>query len=157
MTADERSVSQIVELTGATTGAYGTGQVIGTLMTFDNLARLNSPGGLITNVMLVEFASQQNSQIDVFIFNRSIPIGANKTTLAIGVNDVPAIVGIVSIVATDYVALGGGSVASKSPVAIAYRLPPDNNTGQLYAALVSRGTPNYPAPKLSLRIGVLQD
>ena len=159
MSDETRSVSQMVDVTGITPGAYATGQVMGGILTFDKLARANYRGGLIANVYLFEFGTQNNQAIDVLFLSRQIAVPANKATWAIGTNDVPARLGTVSLLAANYIPEGANSSSvSANAVGIVSYLDSSNNTGVLYAVLVSRGTGNYTAANpLRLRIGVLQD
>jgi len=133
------------------TNAYGNGDVVGGLLTFP-LAFPTTLSGILEGVT-VRDKQAANIQLDLVLFSDQ-PTASTTTDQgapSIHANDVNKIVGVINIATADYTTINGKSVATKRDLGL-----PINSAGRnLYALLISRGTPTYTAASnLSLTIAV---
>jgi hypothetical protein len=134
-------VSVIVPIT-VQAAAYATGELIGGKLTIPKAIPEGVTVGIIQTLTLVDQANQK-VPIDV-VFFRSDPSGTTFTengALDVADADMLKIVGVVSILASDYVAFNDNAVAVVNPSRAVHA--DDGST--LYACLCSRGAPTYAA------------
>lgn len=140
---------------GATSVAYTSGYVIGSVVTLNDFSRGNNGTGIIQSIIIQDL-SKQSAALDVIFFD-ALPTGTytNNTECDIADADITKIIAIKNIVAADYVSFKDNSAACLSGLAIPYQTTVDSN--KIYVLFVTRGTPTYVANELSCAIGVLQD
>jgi len=153
--------TNVVKLTGVQVGvdgaAYGSGDVIGDKSPIEvELVRGDWESGILHSVVVHDL-SKQSAALDVVVFDSrpSATTFTDNAALDIADADLPKVIGVVSVTATDYAAFNDNSVATKTAIS----LPIKNNSGttKCWVAFVSRGTPTYVADELSVSFGVLQD
>ena len=137
---------------------YASGDAIGPKIQFIATAKSASQGVVIQNLTLFDKDSQ-NSALDILFF-ASEPTGGTYTdNAAMDANaDIAGrLVGIVSIAAVDYKSIGTGSVAAVANIGL-YTGALSGGTGELHAAILSRGTPTYTTTSaLALSVNCIQD
>lgn len=158
-------VTGIVNKTGAQVGvssaAYATGDVIGDLSpitadVFRMEGTTNVPASGVLQSIIIKDLSKQSLAIDVVIFNAnpSATTFTDNSALDIADADIDKVIGVVSVLASDYAAFNDSSVATKTGIG----LPVSTASGtKIWFCLVSRGAPTYVADELSIAFGILQD
>ena len=149
----------VVRLSGAQVGVdgniYASGEGMGGKLTLSNAIRVAAGSGLLQSITIHDLSNQKGA-LDVIIFNAD-PSGTtftNNAALDVADADLIKIIGYVSIYASDYISFADNAVATKSGLA----MPVDIAAGRdLYACVVSRGTPTYTANELGIVFGFLQD
>lgn len=144
-----------------TSALYSTGCVLGTTSpiqteVFRIGGDVNQLGSAILQSVIIKDLSKQSLAVDVIIFdsNPTATTFTNNSVLDIADADIDKIVGIISILATDYVSFNDNSVAIKTGIG----LPITTNLGNnIWFCLVTRGSPTYVANELSVTFGLLQD
>ena len=141
-------------------GAYASGDYIGDTNLVNILADFverSGSGGVIHSVVVADRAAQ-NAPMDL-VFFRTDPSNttfADDAALDINDTDLFEIIGIIPIAAADYHAFANKSVASVEGIGLAVRGTNDN--GNLYMAIVCRGTPTYVAvTDLQIILTILPD
>lgn len=128
------SVSAVPTVTAAT---YSTGNVIGSLLTFTNLARITDKTGHIEQV-LIHSKSSQSTPIDLIFFH-SLPSSTtftNASAYSLNVADFDKISGVAHVV--DWTNNGTPSVGQALNLNIPFL--PVSGTRDVYGVLVARGT-----------------
>ena len=145
------------------TGAYASGDQLGSLMTLEHALDGSSQTGVLMSVTIVD-GDSQNAPIDVLFFNSQPSIvSTDNASLDISDNDMATkFLGAVSFGASDYKGLANNSYATLRTVGLFIQSSikrADNVTGaKIFAILQSRGAPTYTgADKLTLKVGILQD
>jgi len=134
---------------GVNTDAYASGDLLGSKLTLTG-AYPDSPREPFLVSVAIQDLTAQNATIDVVIFD-SDPDGTtftNNSALDIADADLPKIIGVVQV--SDYYAFADNSVGIASGISIAAK---PLAGADLYACLVSRGTPTYAANELSVSFG----
>lgn len=138
------------------TSIYASGDLIGGLLTFANAARIAAGSGTIQGVVIGDLA-KQDAAIDIVFFNAN-PDGTTFTDQApldIADADIPKIIGVMKVLASDYSDFNDNSVATKAPFGLPFKLASGTS---IYACLVCRGTPTYAsASDLTPKIKIYQD
>lgn len=139
----------------AVAGAYAVNDLVGTKNTLADAVRASAGKGIIQSVVLADKA-KQDARLDIIFFNAD-PSGSTLTDNGAATlvdADLLKVVGVVTILPTDYCDLADNSVASRCGIGLAFAAAGGDN---LYAVLVSRGTPTYAAGDLQLLVTILQD
>lgn len=130
------------------TSAYAANDQVSTIQT----ATFHFPvwNTLLTQVVVVDKAAQK-SALDLFFFTDSVTLAADQAAASISDADMAAYsIGVVNILAADYDDTAANSVATVVPN---LRLRGSNpKTGDIYVAVVSRGTPTYAATSLVISL-----
>jgi hypothetical protein len=130
------------------TDAYTAGDVVGGLIEFE----VGSPGGggVVRSVILVDDAAQ-SEPYKLYLFDTEPSAIADDAAFAPTIADLKKLVGIIDIVAGDYVTLNSNVIAIRTGLSIDYVC----STGILFAYLVAVDTPDYAAAAdLTLRVTV---
>lgn len=132
-------------------GAYASGDMVGTLMTFDGGAGKTC---IVQNASLFDLAAQ-SATLDLIFFKSSITVPADNAAYSVTDADLQQAFG--SLQFDTYTAMGSGrSYAFKSNLGIAVPLDFSNDE-KFYGLLIARGTPNYAgAGKLIVQLGVIE-
>jgi hypothetical protein len=136
--------------------AYAATELIGEKLTISDPLHFGGGRGRIVSVTLADKA-KQNSNIDVVFFNAdpSATTFTDGSPLVVADADLLRILGVVPIVAADYVDFSASSVASVRNVNLGIELL--GTTKDLYCCLVSDGTPTYAAvADLQLMVHIAQ-
>ena len=137
---------------------YSAGDLLGGKLTLNQAVRVPPQSGLIHSLTLTDKA-KQDADIDVvfFLADPDNTTFTDNGALDVDDADLVKILGVVSIVAADYVDFADNSVATKTSLGLPFRLTTKDEHA-LYACLVARGTPTYSAAAdLKLTVGILQD
>jgi len=154
-------VTDIIKITGAQVGvsgaAYGTGDVLGTTSPIKIEPIRDLYGTGILHSVVVQDLSAQSGAIDLVVFdsNPTATTFTDNSALDIADADLPKVIGIVSIVSTDYASFADSSVAVLTNAGLPVKSLA--TTPNLWICPVSRDTKTYVANELSLAIGFLQD
>lgn len=144
---------RVVATPTLTAGAYSAGDVCGGLITLPVQDNATGRGGVVRSVALVDDANQ-GVACTVYFFERA-PVGIiDNAAYAPTVADLAKMVGFVNITAADYVTLNSNKIAIRN-VDIPYDLA--GTAGNLYAYIVTAGTPTYAADSFTLTVHVWQD
>lgn len=130
------------------TDAYTANDVVGGLLTLD---AHSIGGGLIVDIMLVDEDSAA-APFTLYIFDSKPATIADDAAFAIVIADLRKLIRAVDIAAGDYTTVNSLDYAQKTGL----NIPFIAQDGNLYAYLVTTGTPNYTnADALYLRLLVL--
>lgn len=138
------------------TAAYGSGDLIAETQQCDGFFRKTDGTGVIQSITVVDEADQKAAIYIVFL-SSNVSMGSENSAPSISDANSNHVLGIVSVAATDYVDLGGTSVATVRNIGLPVKAV--SGTDDLYVAVISNAsTPDYVnADDLILRIGALLD
>lgn len=139
------------------TAAYGTGELMGTKLTFANALPLATGCGLLRSA-IIEDLSAQAHDIDLVLFD-SDPTGTTFTDNAafdVADADLAKIIAVVSFGSASRFAFADNGVKFLGSLQIPVRGISVNSPARtLYGALVSRGTPTFAtAADLTVTLGL---
>lgn len=143
----------IIKVAGATVGvntdAYAAGDLLGGKLTLSGAFPTGPKEPYWINVTIQDL-TKQNATIDVILFdsNPSATTFTNNAALDIADADLPKIIGFAQV--SDYTSFADNSVGIATGLSIAAK---PLAGADLYACLVSRGTPTYAANELSVSFG----
>lgn len=131
-----------------TAGAYSANDAVGAVITLEDAALA---GSAIHSVVLWDNGNV-GAQMDIFFFNAepANPISDNGA-FSIHANDITKLIGSIPIATSDYVAAGSDKIATVRNIGFGFAPTLDGN---LYAQMVTRGTPTYGSTS-DLRLQVL--
>lgn len=139
----------------ASTAAYASGDLFGTLITISGPARLPGLGGLIQHFSVEDKANLKPS-LDVVFFNQN-PASTTFTdnaTLDIDDNDLNKIAGILHI--SDWTSFNDNAYGQDKDANLRFNLSVTVNT--LYYAMVIRNVASYVATSdITAKLNILQD
>ncbi len=119
--------------------AYASGNVVGGLLTFANMARVAGQGGVLQGGFLKD-KSGNNTPYDLFLFDAAPVTPTDKTAVALVAADLAKSIGVMSFSGA---ALGASSTMGVMTVA-GFGMPFKLTSGTtIYGVLVTRGTPTY--------------
>jgi hypothetical protein len=136
-----------------TGGAYAAKDLIGGKLTFSVALRQS---GVLDSLVVTDLAVQK-SALDVVFFDAdpSATTFTDQAALDIADADLVKVQAVVSVAASDYVDFNDNSAAFLNSLGVPLRA---NSLGQVFVAVVSRGTPTYVSTAdLSIGIGVRRD
>jgi hypothetical protein len=138
------------------TAVYASGDVMGGKLTLTNAMRVSGGSGILQSVF-VQDAANQKPAFELLIFNSDPSAGtyADNAAFTYHVNDRVKCIRRISIMAADYVTLGGVAIADLSPGG---RALVASGSRHLYAICVLTSAPDFAATSdLVIRLGILQD
>lgn len=139
-----------------TAAAYVAGNNVGGAIKLASALKDGVLTGKIQSLSLADHANQK-APVDILVFD-SQPAAAivdHAAMPALAVADSAKVIARISILAADYVTVGGTAVVSLNNLE---RLVQSATNGDLWIAIVTSGTPTYAAvTDLTVRIGVLRD
>jgi len=142
----------IAQIPTVTAGAYAADDNVGGLLTFANAARVSGGGGVIKTVTIVDDA-EQDSQLELWLFNQTFTQGADNAAWTAVEADLENVVAIISTTGGEYFSGNGNSVCT-----IECSLRFDLDATSLFGRLVTRDTPTYAATDdVTVIVGLLQD
>lgn len=142
---------------GVTGSTYATGKVLGTKSPIAvEMVRGKNGTGILQSIV-VQDLSAQSGAIDIIVFdsNPTATTFTDNTLLTVNDADIPKIIGIISITATNYGTFVDNCVATKAGIGLPIQSV--SNTPQIYICPLSRDAKTYVANELSLEFGILQD
>jgi hypothetical protein len=134
------------------TSAYSNGDVLAAAQELVSAVRATGGTGVIQSIAVIDLDDQAQA-LDIVISDSTITLGTENAAVSISDADAAKILGIVEVVAGDYVDLANSRLATKDNLGIV--VMPD--TTSLYISAISRGTGTYTASGIRLRFGILQD
>lgn len=143
----ERSIETEVSFTA--TGAYATGDHLGSTFTLTNVCPESGGYANLSKVVIVD-VDKQSAATDILFFDAS-PTVTSVQNGAFDVSDSEMrdkFIGAVSVAAADYATLNANSAATKSTMSIPIKCAA--GTTSIYGHLVTRGSPTYASSLLKL-------
>lgn len=138
--------------------AYGDGDVVGEAVHFPRACGKYSRGVLKT--VIIRDPGNEASPFTLLFFNEEpTSIAADNAALTLAAADLARLVGIVSIAAGDYIAIGGAGVCRKDvgDVIVGAKGNTETSVGDLWMVVVSEGTDDFDGATLSFSLGILSD
>lgn len=133
------------------TAAYTAGDAVGELMELP-ISRETGLPAFTVGITVIDLGAQE-AALDVMFFDRSITDTTDNDELDIADADLPYLLGIISVAATDYVSFKDNSAAYVEAVV---GLRP-NSGSSVYVKLKTEGTPTYTSTSdLGLRVHLAQ-
>jgi hypothetical protein len=145
------------------TGAYASGDHMGTLMEFTS-ALANTDWLAVIQSLTVVDKSKQSAAFTLFLFD-DIPTLTSVDNAALDISDSEMLdkcIGMISVGSSDYKALNVNSVACIKSVGLVVwnkrsRATFNDKVNSIWGILMCEGAPTYAADALTLRLGLLQD
>lgn len=135
------------------TSIYADGDVLSVIAELASFFP-NQGGVRLVESLIVIDEDDQGVGFDLLFFNATATLGTINTAPSISDADARKIIGKVSVVASDYIDLGGNRIACLS--GINQVLKAASGATSVWIATITRsGTPTYTASGLKLKIGVL--
>lgn len=135
-------------------GVYASGDVIGGKLTLSDVAKLSGGVGTIMSIAIADKA-KQNAALDIVIFNGEPGSFTDQAPFDPSDADLLKMAGVISILASDYASFNDNSLATLAAIGLGFNV---DSGDDLFAAVVSRGTPTYVSTSdLQIRLGVVQD
>lgn len=154
-------ISNVIKITGADFGVlgatYGSGNVLGDKSPIAvELVRSNYGTGVLQGIV-VQDLSAQSGAIDFVFFdsNPSATTFTDNSALDIADVDLPKVIGVVSVTASEYKTFADSNVAVLNNIGLV--LKNADGSPKIWVCPVSRDTKTYVADELSVSFGVLQD
>jgi hypothetical protein len=148
------TTSTVLDLTlSLDTSAYADGDVLAATQEVSNAVRESGGSGVLQSIVVVD-KDDQGEALDIVIFDSSATLGTENAAVSISDADAAKILGIVEVLATDYVDLVNSQLVTKDNLGIVVEA---SGSASLYVAAISRGTGTYTASGIVLRLGILQD
>ena len=136
-------------------GAYADGDVLAATQALAGAGRIEAGAGFIQSVMVLD-VDDQGVAMDIIFMDANVSIGTENAAVSIADSDAVAIVGIVNVLASDYVDMINSQVATVTSIGMAYQCAAA--TTSLYVGVVTRGgTPTHEGAGVSLKIGLLRN
>lgn len=138
----------VVTPTLAVAGAYTAGDVVGNVLTFEGAG---VSGGILDTVVIFD-DDAQGIEMDVVFFRAEPGAQTDNAAFALQTGDAANVLGHAKIESGDYIALGSGAKVGTTRDGMGqFGATP---TGDLYARLITRGTPTYTNGGIRIEIGV---
>jgi hypothetical protein len=150
-------VTLLVTPTVSTTPAYTAGDCLGGKNTIAGAVRATGFGAKLETLTIVDKGDQAAAGIDVIFFSSDPTNSTFTDNAALAMNDADAvkILGVVSVLTADWVALNGSKAATKAPNLRFTVATPGAN---IFCVLVARGTPTQASTTdIQVTLGLLQD
>lgn len=150
---------------GVGAAAYATGDVLGTgnPLKLEGAARTPNFGGVIIDVVVADNAAQSLAMDILFFRTKPTSVFTDNGAVAVSAADNLNCVGVVSVLATDYVVVATGRSVARVECQLGFNIKPTNTDGldsdrlNLWAVAVTRGAPTYGAGNLQIMVKILQD
>lgn len=148
------SVVKEITLTLDTGGAYASGDVLADTQEITTAMRVNAGTGVLHSLIILD-KDDQAQAMDVVFFKTNVSLGTENSAVSISDADADEILGIVEVVAGDYVDLVNSQLVTVTDVGIV--VVADSAATSLWVGVISRGTGTYTASGITIKIGILQD
>lgn len=150
------SSDEVIDVTLALdTSAYGSGDVLSDTAAIPGAVRTNGGKALLASIT-VNDEDDQKQGFDIIFFRSNVSLGAKNGAPSISDADAREYLGHISIASTDYIDLGGVSVARKIGSECALAVEAAAASQSIYVSTISRGTGTYSASGLRLKFGFLR-
>lgn len=135
--------------------ALSAGDVAADTQVIANAMRINDGTGVLQSLVLFDKDDQAAAGIDLVFFSANTSLGTENLAPSISDANAENILGIVSLVSSDWIDLGGVKVATKTGIGLVLKAA--TGTTGIYCALIVRGTPTQTSTGIVGRFGILQD
>lgn len=148
--------SRIVDVTLSldTSAAYAAGDVLADTQVVSNAMRIINGHGLLSSVIVID-QDDQKQPLDLVFLSANVSLGTENAAPSITDANALHVLGIVRVLATDYIDLGGVSVATVAGLTLG--LQAASGTSDLYVAALTQGAPTHTASGLVLRLNIITD
>lgn len=137
------------------TSAYASGDVLASTQPIADAMRKAGGTGIIQTVTVLD-KDDQGQPFDILFMRTNATLGAaENAALAIGDTQAAEVLGVVEILASDYVDLVNSQIATKANVGIVVK--PTAATTSLWTAGVSKGTGTYTGTGIIMQASILRD
>lgn len=136
------------------TNQYDSGDLLFDSTELADAVRYDGGKALLISVVVVDKADQKAAFTLVFA-NAATDFGTLNSAPNPDDSEVATVLGFIKIETTDYLDLGGASVAVKFQIPLELEAA-DDSTSLYIAAVNGTGTPTYAAGDLVLRVGLLR-
>jgi len=133
--------------------AYDLNDVLAATQELTGALRVAGGSGALNSIVVID-QDDQGAAMDIFIFNASATLGTENAAISINDADAAKILGIIRVVANDYVDCINSMVANPSFDPIDLEVASGTS---IWVAAATRGTPTHTAAGIKLNIGILQD
>jgi hypothetical protein len=141
----------VLELTlSLDTGVYATGEVLADTQELTSFFPVSAKGVTIQSIGVLD-EDDQAGALDIVFLKSSVTLGTENAAVSISDANAREILGIVSVVAGDYVDLVGCQYATICPVG----LPVKTAGTSIWVGAISRDAKTYSASGLKLKIGIV--
>lgn len=145
------SKDNVLELTlSVDTAIYATGDVLADTQELTNFFPVAGQAASINSVAVLD-EDHQGGAFDLVFLKSNVSLGTENLAVSISDANAREILGIVSVVAGDYVDLVGSYLATICPVGLVVKTA----TASVWIAAISRDAKTYTASGLKLKIGIL--
>ena len=132
---------------------YAANDVLAATQELASAARTTGGCGIIQTISVMDL-DDQGVAMDLVFLDDSTAIGTENAAVSLADSDADAVLGYVSIAASDYCDLINSQVATVNNVGFHYKCATGSTS--LYVAAITRGgTPTHTASGLSIKFGVL--
>lgn len=136
------------------TSIYASGDVLADTQEIANAIRVNAGTGVIHSLIILD-KDDQAQALDVVFFKTNVSLGSENSPVSITDANADEILGIVEVLAGDYVDLVNSQLVTVTDVGIV--VVADAAATSLWVGVISRGTGTYTASGITMKIGILQD
>ena len=135
------------------TSVYASGDVLADTQIVTACMRINGGKGIWQSLVLLDWDDQAGA-LDVLLLRTDVSIGTENAAVSVTDTNADEILGIVEIVAGDYVDLVGSQIVVRENIGMVVDAA---TTDDLYVAVISRDTKTYTASGITLKLGFLCD
>lgn len=147
--------TRVVDVTfSGNAAAYVSGAVIGTTQTITDAMRVNGGTGLLQSIRLLD-QDDLALAIDIVLMQNTQSLGTDNGVVNITDANAIDILGIISVVATDYVDLINSRLSTIRNIDLGVQSAATSR--DLFVGLIVRGAGTFTANALRLRLTFLQD
>lgn len=133
------------------TGILASGDIITTTTTVTSATRANDTFATLTSMTIID-EDDQGAAFDIYFFSANVSLGTNNNAPNISDANAREVLGVVSVLTTDYKDLGGVKIASYKNIQMIVK--PATGTRNIFVSIVNgAGTPTYTVNGLRLRLG----
>lgn len=136
------------------TSIYASGDVLADTQEIASAIRINAGTGVIHSLIILD-KDDQGQPLDVVFLKTNVSLGSENSPVSITDANADEILGIVEVVAGDYVDLVNSQLVTATDVGIV--VVADSAATSLFVGVISRGAGTYTASGITLKIGILQD
>jgi len=153
--SDRRDAAANVAITlSLDTNIYASGDVLADTQAVTGAIRSAGASAILQSLSLLDKDDQTAAGIDLVFLNANVSLGTENAAPNISDSNAAAILGIVSLVAGDFIDVGGAKVATKANIGLL--VTPATGT-TIYVAAITRGSPTQTAAGIVLTLGLKQE
>ena len=112
-------------------------------------------GKAVLHSLILNDKDDQGAALDVLILRTNVSLGTENAAPSITDANANEVLGIISVISTDWIDLGGCKVATKTNLGLIVEAGAASTS--LYIAAITRGTPTHTASGIVVKLGLLRD